>query len=901
MIDRREKIEPAKLAQRLEFSAFAFIATSCGICFLLGKFSFGLIVTIAVVIITGAAYWIFGTLSKKTLIWKESNEDNTESLYTSEGESVEWLNFMMEKIWRSIDQDFFTAIQSMIEDNIQSLAPSFIKAISIYDLDIGSQAPRIQSIRVFPPLPGRSEESIFGEVSFSFHQHPAASFSQERGRIEPTPPGVSIGIQAASGPPISVRGELTALFGKMRFKLLTGPDLPFVSKLIVAFTTPPTVETAVMPLSNQFNIMHIPTLKMLVNQGIRMGMADLVDPKSMTIDVLELMGGSANDTLALGVVCVEIRGAECDPSIVRVKEIEDSYATLWLSNQPKRTMSTTRVLTNDKDPRWNERLFVLINRDDISADGNVDIRVWDADKVKYDDMWGAFSIPAREIVQSKMDQLGNVTGWCQQEHVAFDGWAPLDGKSLEECKIKINCKVTFHPKYPTPKGDVVQQETETESVKKKHKEEEEEKREVDSQHKGGILSCFIRQGMDLQIGDLELLADDDLSHPYNPNQVVSPYACLYLNDSKVFQTRSKLRNPSPHWNAVSEHFIRDFDSTTIRISVKNSVELERDPVIGFKVFNLADLFEDKENSPYKEGQAWFVLENGIGFGKVLVTLKYKPVRLTLPRQLQGSKVGTLIVDSIILEKLCGTLSPSRKSVTRATLSLNVDPAIEKHLKAKDQEPDEISWTDKHLFFPLIMRYRSAIYLHVSQGSMGGHKATGRIWLKEIADNEWQDVHVGLHKPLSEHTKEANRNEDAWDVEGENGQAILRVKIMPGFSPVHTHLSSFNMDMVGADPFHNEKMKVKAQEWVRDHGQGDANAEETDESQASTSTVVSDREDSADEYTREMYGLNKNSKVSKYRVLRKVEWGTDLVKQRIDTIREGFNSEARNNRTVNKEV
>lgn len=47
-------------------------------------------------------------------------------LYTSEGESVEWLNFMIEKIWRSVDPDFFTVIEDLLEDTIQSVAPSFI-------------------------------------------------------------------------------------------------------------------------------------------------------------------------------------------------------------------------------------------------------------------------------------------------------------------------------------------------------------------------------------------------------------------------------------------------------------------------------------------------------------------------------------------------------------------------------------------------------------------------------------------------------------------------------------------------------------------------------------------------------------------------------------------------------
>jgi Ca2+-dependent lipid-binding protein len=45
--------------------------------------------------------------------------------------------------------------------------------------------------------------------------------------------------------------------------------------------------------------------------------------------------------------------------------MEDSYASLSLSTQPKKTLTTTRVLTNDKDPRWNENLYVLVSQGNI--------------------------------------------------------------------------------------------------------------------------------------------------------------------------------------------------------------------------------------------------------------------------------------------------------------------------------------------------------------------------------------------------------------------------------------------------------------------------------------------------------------------------------------------------------
>lgn len=130
-----------------------------------------------------------------------------------------------------------------------------------------------------------------------------------------TPPGLTIRFQTALKAFLEVKAELTALSGKIRFKILTSPDLPFISKATIAFTSVPKIETGVMPISKHLNIMNLPTIKTLVNEGVKLGFADLVDPKSMTIDVRALMGAFAKDTEAIGVVMVEVREASRDASI----------------------------------------------------------------------------------------------------------------------------------------------------------------------------------------------------------------------------------------------------------------------------------------------------------------------------------------------------------------------------------------------------------------------------------------------------------------------------------------------------------------------------------------------------------------------------------------------------------
>lgn len=59
--------------------------------------------------------------------------------------------------------------------------------------------------------------------------------------------------------------------------------------------------------------------------------------------------------------------------------------------------------------------------DDIVSESKVDVKVWDADKIKYDDIWGSVSMTVKDIVQAKLDNLGNVSSWSQEERVVYDG------------------------------------------------------------------------------------------------------------------------------------------------------------------------------------------------------------------------------------------------------------------------------------------------------------------------------------------------------------------------------------------------------------------------------------------------------------------------------------------------
>lgn len=219
---------------------------------------------------------------------------------------MEWFNAIAEKIWRSVDPRIFMVVEDILEDTLARVAPKVIKAARVSDFDLGTAAPRIEKLQIFPPSPGQPPESIFGECEFSLRADDSAAPTPGSTAPHVTAPGASIRFKTAINAALDVRGELTKITGKIRFHIVTSPDMPFVSTVTISFTSAPAIETAVMPISKRLNVMRLPMLKTLVNEGVKLGFKQLVDPESLTIDVAKIMA-TQSDTFAIGLIRAEIR------------------------------------------------------------------------------------------------------------------------------------------------------------------------------------------------------------------------------------------------------------------------------------------------------------------------------------------------------------------------------------------------------------------------------------------------------------------------------------------------------------------------------------------------------------------------------------------------------------------
>lgn len=151
--------------------------------------------------------------------------------------------------------------------------------------------------------------------------------------------------------------------------------------------------------------------------------------------------------------------------------------------------------------------------------------------------------------------------------------------------------------------------------------------------------------------------------------------------------------------------------------------------------------------------------------------------------------------------------------TKATFSINVSPKITRDLSHDllNRVEDRIGWFRSNLYFPVMMRYRSGLSIHLFQGS--NRKVTARLWMKEIYDHDWQEISLALRP----YTDQDPGDEVPWGQEGPCGRILVRLKFVPGFAPVHTELPEFKVDMLGADPFQNDDIEEKAHLLVRQEG------------------------------------------------------------------------------------
>lgn len=616
---------------------------------------------------------------------------------------------------------------------------------------------------------------------------------------------------------IPVWVELRGLMGIMRVRMQLTPDPPFFSVCTFTFLGQPKADLSCVPLSkHSLNLMDVPLISAFVQSAIDAALAEYVAPKSLTLDMKDMLMGEdfKKDTNTRGVVWIFIKRArdfkQGDGGFGPFEGSSDSYVTVSWAKFGK-PVAATRVIAGDQAPNWHEWCSILVSPDELNANERLRLQLWDSDKFTADDDLGRVEIDLKELMgneatKNKMcDRTDRFTGEDLEEEmpgslewsVGFFEKTRITDMQLQ--KQTTNPKIRSKEEMQKYIGHLSERKLREAKLDSEHDDELHQQKVQDYKelednmiisappspdHRSGILSIQIHNITGLEITKPNKPEENDQKNGREDEgdtegELPDSYCTIIMNHRKIYKTRTKPKNSKPFFNAGTERFVKDWETTEIIISCRDSREREDDALLGVVYIPLKQLF--KHRSQFVDN---FPLVGGIGFGRARISMVWRSVDLQLPRNLSGWDYGTLEFKGGVRVKQL----PEDLQGHRIKLRTNLG-------RIKFQSKNDGTWHSKHQgsddssFLPVRQRYSSALVIEFRTSSIGLDKtpAFAVLWLHRLTDEEEQTETLRVWKGGKKNLKRAESCCDYDGLEEDDqklGEIELTLKFWPGLSGFH---------------------------------------------------------------------------------------------------------------------
>ncbi|KAF2842793.1 hypothetical protein M501DRAFT_28089 [Patellaria atrata CBS 101060] len=652
--------------------------------------------------------------------------------------------------------------------------------------------------------------------------------------------------------------ELRGIIGTIRLRLQLTPDPPFFSLCTLTFLGQPKVDLACVPLTQKgLNIMDLPLISNFVQSSVDAAMAEYVAPKSLTLDLKDMLVGEdfKKDTLARGVLVVHIKHAydfkEGDAGFLLKKGSADPYVSVGWAKFGKPVWST-RVIQGQMNPSWEETAFILVTPNELNVDERLRVQIWDSDRTSADDDLGRIEIDLKQIMR---DSNSNGKMWDREDGFkALQAGEGMPGK-LEwsvgyfSKKRILDSQLAEQTEDPDVKNEEqlrqkVYQESEhklREAMKDENADEEiEQQKKQDFKARqdelvitsrppddfpSGILSIQIHQitGLELEAinKNKEKGKENASDEEEEGNDLPSAYCDIILNHQKIFKTRTKPKNSKPFFNAGCERVIKDWRTAEIMISVRDSRIHENDPLLGIVVLPLRKLFSHRA-----QVNGFFPLAGGIGYGRIRISMVFRSIQLQAPRNLLGWSYGTL------------EIQPEIKSKDLPSDLLNLRMKAWTSLgKGRFNGDKQGTWTakkDRSVKLAVRKRYSSPLVIELRRDSAlkDSTPAFAVLWLKDVVDEEEMTLTLPVWKGDIKRASAC-----ALENMGEKiGTIELKLRFWSGLSGYHHKLASKDKHIADVMEVLDTANDNDDVDWDVGEGEGDRN----------DSSSSSDSEDSSDD-------------------------------------------------------
>ncbi|KAJ2906907.1 hypothetical protein MKZ38_009770 [Zalerion maritima] len=746
------------------------------------------LIPLAFCVASGVYLWVKDLIRQgRDTEWASEQKRGETAVANLIPESVEWMNNLVGIIWGLVNPELFAAVADTLEDVMQASVPGVIENVRVADISQGSNPIRILSLRALPDhhvedmkkdihernkkekdpqeLAADEEGGDYYnlEVSFAYHAKPSGQDISSKARNLGMQLIFYLGIKGFFGVPFPIWVELIGLVGTMRIRLQMSPEPPFLKTVTFTLMGVPKVQAGCTPMFQKgVNILNLPLISNFVNWAIKTAASMYVAPKSMSLDLSKMLEGDSikKETLGLGILFIRIHKATGLKKLDRKGSKgggSDPYICVSFSKFGK-PQYCTRVIQDNLNPVFEESCALLVTTDIIKADEQLSMELWDSDRSSADDVVGKVEMSIQKLIQhpGKMfPQVSKLAGIKADSEMPGElHWeVGFFGKTQFRAALRTDGKDISLPKELRDKKELQDDKGAIDSVE----EDAVVHTPPDPLWPSGILSVVVEQIVNLQLSDVKGSDGNRKHKEYEPareagdikeeqgKDLPSSYCTILVNDALVYKSRTKMATSKPIFNAGTEKFIRDWRSSIVTVSVRDSRQRQHDPVLGVVPLKISDVLQTSSQS-----SRWYPLDGGIGFGRVLISLLFRSVELKLPPVLLGWDVGTFEFKSKTLEAVNFDQPPKFKVKLRTGGS---SATVKRHYCSKSEIGNGLSFNisgadgqgQGSLRLPVKYRYRSPIFFEFTQSGKFKSEYFASLWMQEIVDNEEQDFEIPIWK------------------------------------------------------------------------------------------------------------------------------------------------------------
>jgi hypothetical protein len=569
--------------------------------------------------------------------------------------------------------------------------------------------------------------------------------------------------------------------------------------------------------------MDVPMLSSFVQSAIDAALAEYVAPKSLTLNLKDMLVGEdfKKNTSHHGVVFILIKRArgfkQGDGGIGSSGGSSDAYVSVGWGKFGK-TVATTRIIESTQEPDWHEYANILVSAEELNAEEKLRLQLWDSDKHTADDDLGRVEIDLKKLISTPeshnqmQDREDRFTGQDPEEQmpgtlqwsVGYFSKVRILQQQLEQQTVheKIRTQEQLKEHVSEESANKLREAGKAPDDEELHQQRVQDYAELEDNmiisapppqdFPSGILSVQIHNITGLEVQKLRKRdsknGDSDIDEETETDDdMPDSYCNIILNHKKIYRTRTKPKNSKPFFNAGTERFVRDWRSCEVIIGVRDAREREDDPLIGIVYLPIGKVLKNRSQL-----MQMFPLVGGIGFGRARISIVWRSVELKLPPTLLGWDYGTIEIRGAIRAK--GQL-PDKPTKSRLKIRSDLgrtkmypsDSQGEWLLKGKGSR-------NQSAFIPVRKRYSSALILEFRESTLGPDKspAFAVMWLHDLVDEESETKVLKVWKGGKGQIARAESNYDYNGMEeGEQplGEIEMQLKFWRGLSGYHKRFAA----------------------------------------------------------------------------------------------------------------